>query len=145
MIYAIGLFGLCLAWLIPGHYFPWTSFPQEATAAVGIALVALAALVSTENRKLAWPRLSMLMALLAVVPLLQWSAGLFPFVADAVLPALYVLAFALSVVAAAALCEDKGASLVAGVFGCFLAAAVASTGIALTQWLRLGNFDLVEA
>jgi len=28
MIYVLGLALVAVAWLLPGHYFPWTSFQQ---------------------------------------------------------------------------------------------------------------------
>ena len=96
MIYGMGLLGCAWSWLLPGHYFPWSSFQQEVFAAVGAALVAVATLASTGNRALLWPRLTMATALLAVVPLIQWRMGMIPFFADALLPALYLLAFSLA-------------------------------------------------
>lgn len=144
MIYAMGLAGMSLAWLVPGHYFPWYSFEQEVAAALGVGLVGVAAWASTENRPLLWPRLSIAAALLATVPLTQWSAGMFPYVMHAVLSALYLLAFALAVVASASVYDAKGATFVACLFAAVLSAAVASTGIALTQWLHVGSFDWVE-
>jgi O-antigen ligase len=144
MIYAMGLAGLGLAWLVPGHYFPWFSFEQEVLSALGAGLVGVATLVSTEKGKLLFPRLSMAIALLALVPLIQWFTGMFPYAVDAVLPALYLLAFAMTVIASASVYEAKGATFAAWLFGSVLVAAIASTGLALLQWLRIGTFDWVE-
>jgi hypothetical protein len=64
--------------------------------------------------------------------------GMIPYFADALLPALYLLAFSLSIVTAIAIYDAKGSNFVAGVFGSFLAAGIVSVGIGLTQWLWLG-------
>ena len=42
MIYAFGLVAIGLAWVLPGHYFPWPGFQQETLAAIGAALIGLA-------------------------------------------------------------------------------------------------------
>ena len=143
MIYGMGLIALGLAWVLPGHFFPWTGFQQEVLAAIGAALVALAALVSTGQHALPRPRVT-LFAVLAAVPLIQWRLGVIPFFADALLPALYLMAFSLAVIAGAAVYEVHGDRFVAGLFGCFVGAAIVSTGIGLVQWLQLGNYGYME-
>ena len=50
MIYVLGLMALCAAWLLPGHYFPWPTFQQGNMAASGVALVALAAILTGKQR-----------------------------------------------------------------------------------------------
>ena len=56
MIDALGMIAMCASWLLPGHYFPWGSFQQDSLAAIGAALIALAAIVSTDLRRLAVAR-----------------------------------------------------------------------------------------
>jgi hypothetical protein len=55
MIYSFGLAALCVAWLIPGHFFPWTGFQQETAAGIGALLLATAVLASTVLPRLRLP------------------------------------------------------------------------------------------
>jgi O-antigen ligase len=144
MIYAMGLIGLGLAWLIPGHYFPWFSFEQEVAAAIGAGLVGIAALASTAGRPLRWTGPSLTAALLALVPPLQWLGGLITYRMHAILPALYLLAFAMAVVAAASVYAADRERFAAALFGTLLGAAIASTGLAFAQWLQVGRWEWLE-
>jgi Virulence factor membrane-bound polymerase, C-terminal/O-Antigen ligase len=144
MIYAFGLVAFCLAWLLPGHYFPWRSFQQETVAAIGALFLSLGALVSPQLRRLPVPKIALGAVTLALVPLAQWWLGQVTYFADALLPGLYLSAFGLTIVGSAALARLDGARFIGGVFAATLVAAVASTGIGLVQWLRLGVQPLIE-
>src|SRR4051812_38922538 len=85
---ASGCGALALAYLLPGHYSPWSSFEQQVLAAVGAVLIALAAcaaagLDSAANGRLVVPRASIALLLLAFVPALQFASGLLFFSSDA--------------------------------------------------------------
>ena len=144
MIYVFGLAALCLAWLLPGHYFPWRSFQQEVAAAIGALLLALATLASPRLRRLPVARVALVAVALALVPLAQWWFGKVSYFADALLPSLYLCAFGLTIVAAAALARADGDLFIGGMLAAILVAALASTGIGLVQWLRLGVQPLIE-
>lgn len=144
MIYGLGLIAICLAWLLPGHYFPWTGFQQEFLAASGSALVALGVVMPGGPHRVRVPWIAMLGLGLAIVPMLQWATGQLPFFADAVLSSSYLLAFGLTVVAARALTELHGDRFVAALMGVVLVAGLASTGIGFAQWLPLGSVSFVE-
>ena len=144
MIYGLGLIAVCLAWLLPGHYFPWTGFQQEFLAASGSALVALGVVMPGGPHRVRVPWIAMLGLGLAIVPMLQWATGLLPFFADAVLSSSYLLAFGLTVVAARALTELHGDRFVAALMGGVLVGGLASTGIVFVQWLPLGSVSNVE-
>lgn len=144
MIYVLAFAAFVIAWLLPGHYFPWHSFQQEAVAAAGALLLGLAAVASPTVRRLPVPWVAVGAFALAAVPLAQWSFGKFPFVADAVLPSLYLSGFALTIVASAALARADGQRFVGALFGAILIAALASNGIALVQWLQIGPVAMME-
>lgn len=131
-----------LAWLLPGHFRPWGSFQQEVIAAIGALLLAAAAAIG--KGRITTPSAALFAGALAVVPLLQWAGGLIPYLADALMPALYLLAFALVSSAARSLAVTDSARLVATLFAAFMVAAVASTGIAFAQAFRLGQIAHVE-
>jgi O-antigen ligase len=105
---------------MPWRSLPWTWFVAEL-AALAALLVAMAAAVR-QGGALPLPRWTLAAALLALVPWAQWAAGQFPFLADAALPSLYLLAFA-----AAAAC---GHALVASQQWFFIRACVAAVALA---------------
>jgi O-antigen ligase len=140
------LFAALLAlfsWLAPNHYPPWGSFHAELAMAVAFALALLAAL----RRPVPQQVLSPLVAaglLLAALPLLQLAAGLIPYAGDAWLGSAYLLGFGLSVWLGQCLTAHFGAdSVLRAVSGLFIAAALASMGLALYQWLRLTGLGIV--
>jgi O-antigen ligase len=141
MVYVLGLVALALAWLIPGHYFPWLTFQQETAAAIGGLLLALAALASPAVKRISLPPVAWVAALLTLVPIVQWAAGRIPYATDAALPVLYLLAFALTVAVTKALAEAEGERFLLAVALTLIAAALVSVGIALVQWLQL-SIDL---
>ena len=144
MIYVFGLIALCLAWLLPGHYFPWRSFQQEVAAAIGALLLALATLASPRLQRLPVARIALGAFALAFVPLAQWWLGKVTYFADALLPSVYLCAFGLTIVASTALARADGERFIGCMFGAIIVAAFASTGIGLVQWLRLGAMSLIE-
>lgn len=144
MIYTMGMIALCASWLLPGHYFPWMAFQQDVLAALGAALVALAAIVSTDLKRYAVPRIAIVCFALAGVPMLQWLGGMIPFLGDALLCTLFLVAFAMCVVAAKSMTDAQGDNLQMALIAAVLVGAIASTGIGLVQWLQLGDFSQIE-
>lgn len=144
MIYVFGLVAMGVAWLLPGHYFPWRSFQQETVAAIGALLLALAAVASPQPLRVPLPRLALGAIALALVPVAQWWFGKVPYFADALLPSLYLCAFGLTIAASAALARADGERFIGGIFAAITFAAFVSTGIGLVQWLRLGVQPLIE-
>jgi Virulence factor membrane-bound polymerase, C-terminal/O-Antigen ligase len=143
MHYSFGLAAMTLAWLLPGHFYPYTSFQQDFLSIVAVVLLALAASQATSKEVPAQVPVSSLFAcVLAGIPLLQWAVGLVPFVSDAILPASYLVGFALSVVAAKRLTGHPGFTHTN--FGLLALAALVSTTLGLTQWLGLGPIAHVE-
>jgi hypothetical protein len=122
-----------MAWLLPGHYFPWLAFQQEFAAAVGTGLLGLAALSVPRAR---WPALASVALATAVVPLLQFAAGKIGFITDAGLAAAYIAAFALCIAVGATLGGEND-DLAEGLTAAVVIAAFVSCAMALTQWLRL--------
>lgn len=133
-----------VCWLAPGHYYPWVSFQNEALAALAAMLFAFAALTQGD-RSLRWPVPATIVSLVTLVPIVQWASGQIRFHSDAFLTGVYLwtLVVALAVGAASANTESRRA-LLDGVFGALLAAAIASTGLALVQWLGLGPIGYVN-
>lgn len=132
----IGFGLLSVAWLLPGHYLPWTMFQQESLAAVGGLLICWAAV--EKNLRVVWPTPATVPLVVALVPWLQYSLHEVRFLTDAFLPSAYMLGLTLSLVAAATLASGARRShFLDGWTACCVTAAVLSTGMALYQWLQL--------
>jgi O-antigen ligase len=124
-----------LAWLLPNHIPPWGSFYNEAWMA--IALLPLAAWLSQRSTTpLRVPVAAAFLAGLALVPLLQWSAGPLRFFGDALLGASYLAALALCLLLGARWRDIDRAEAAGFVFTTLALAALLSTDLALLQWLR---------
>lgn len=132
----LGLVALALGWLLPGHYPPWVTYQQQWMAALGAALIAFVALVGG-RASLRWPWLATLIALYAAVPLLQGLAGQLHFISDSVLPALYLVAFAVCMVSGAALARQSATEWIDALMTAVVVAALVSMVLALAQWLRV--------
>lgn len=135
-----GLFALCLALLLPGHYPPWVSFQQEWLAALGVALIGATVLpAARRGGRIAWPAAAWIALVVAVVPSLQWAAGQLDFVSDALLVSLFLAGFGLAIAAGASFTGARRAEVLDGLCTVFIAAGIVSTGMALWQWLQLGG------
>jgi hypothetical protein len=139
----LGTLALFACWLMPGHYVPWVTFQNEAVAVLAGILFCVAALLTADNGP-RWPRASLFVAALAVVPTLQFFFGQIAFRSDAILSCLYLLTLALTIGAGSTLARADRRKFLDSVLGPLLAAGIASTGMALAQWLNLGLSDLIE-
>lgn len=127
------LWGLALAaaWLLPSFSQIWPSFDLELMAAACCAVLAVA-LVATQRGAWSLPTSAVIVAALALVPLLQFSAGLIYFFGDAWMSSLYLLGFALAIVTGAR--AQRHAEFADALFLAIALAAILSVGIALKQW-----------
>jgi O-antigen ligase len=131
----LGLAAAFAAWLLSGHYPPWTAFQQQAMAALGAAFVALAAAFGPKPWR--WPRVALALLFLALAPLAQHAFGQVTFLSDALLPAGYVIGFALCIAASANLSAQRPALWPQALLGMLLLAACASSVFGLIQWLGI--------
>ncbi|HWH81918.1 MAG TPA: Wzy polymerase domain-containing protein [Burkholderiaceae bacterium] len=143
MIYAFGLAAMAVAWLLPGHYYPWTSFQQDALSLIGAGLVALAALVSVREWPSRWSPLTVLAVLLALVAMLQWATGMVPFLSDSLVAAGYLIGFAMMVIAGHQLARTDR-HFVSALYVAPLAAAIISVGLCVAQWRHWGPYGFLE-
>jgi O-antigen ligase len=143
MHYSLGLTAMALAWLLPGHFHPYTSFQQDFLSIAAAVLLALAAArVTSKEVPAHLPSAATFACALALVPFAQWAVGLVPFLSDALLSAGYLVAFALAVVASSRLAGQRGFAHT--VYGLVALVALLSTALGLTQWLGLGPIAHVE-
>lgn len=130
---------------MPGHYPPWASFESQWLAALGCGVIALSAAHAGRSNVVRWPSLAWLAIATAVVPPLQWSVGQVLFAADALLPAMYLLAFGLCIAAGATMAQARGAVWLDGLFAALTVAGMVSVVLALAQWLSIESGIWVAA
>jgi O-antigen ligase len=133
---------LALPLLAETHVAPWTMFYQEAgVAVVLLAVAAWAALGSSA----AWgvTRLSLGIAALAAVPLMQAIGGLLAYPQEGVVAAFYVAGFLLAVLTGSRLEAAAPGRLADALFASFVMVGIASVGMQLYQWLELDQLGVL--
>lgn len=132
-----------IALLLPNHYYPWGNFNQEFLSYLGLILLAVG-LVSV-IKSIFVPQSSLIIATVALLPLLQYASGVIFFWGDAFLTFAYIAGLALSITVGYnwQRHESKKPNYLIDplttLMGYLLAAALLSTGIAIYQWLGLNN------
>jgi O-antigen ligase len=143
MHYSLGLMTMALAWLLPGHFYPYTAFQQDMLSVAGVVLLALAGMLSLpRSSSVQVPVPAWFACGLALLPVAQWCAGMVPFMSDAFLPAGYLAAFAIAVVAGTRLAQRP--HFCTWLYGVLALAAAISVAIGVTQWLGLGPIAFIE-
>jgi O-antigen ligase len=131
---------LVLAWLVPNHYYPWSSFWSEGLAACAFALLLISSVIRMIS-PVRLPLVSVAAAALSLVPLFQWQAGQIHFGGDAWMASLYLLGFGLAALLPA-LQRQTLDELLGALAWATLAGALISVGLALCQWLGLDGLGL---
>ena len=124
-----------LAYLMPGHYLPWTAFEPQVVSAFGFALIAAAAFFMRAPTGLRPGLLGWAALALAFLPPLQWTLGQVRFLSDAALPSLYLVGLAMAITAGHAVALIFGSRAQAWLFNSLAIAAGLSAAIAWQQWL----------
>src|SRR4030095_12715500 len=86
---AAAFVAMTLAWLIPNHFPPWTSFYNDS--AMALALVLLAGAHAATIARSPVPLFAWVAIGLACIPWLQWLGGLVLYSGDAIVSSLYLL------------------------------------------------------
>lgn len=132
----VGFAVMALAYLMPGHYLPWTAFEPQAVAAVGFVLLVSTVLFGYKTTVLRPGAIGYIALALAFVPPVQWATGQVMFFSDALLPTLYLVGLALAVVVGRRLAERQGTEVRSLLFHAIALAAAFSAAIAWAQWLQ---------
>ena len=138
-ITALGLTFFTLSWLAYDHYRPWVNFHAEMLAFTG--LFGLIAGVLRSHRSAAvMPRLGIWLALVVLVPWLQYAAGLTFFAGDALLSSLYLTGLLAAIFVGYSLARaDQGANGLTALMHALWIAAMVSGAIGLAQWLNVDD------
>ncbi len=133
---------LALAWLLPVHYLPWTSFHSDAWAAMAVALLS-AGVAWRAGGPLVWHRAPLLAAFLVLLPLLQFAAGQIMFFGQAWIAALYFLGLMLGLLVGARWEKAQPGRPADALFLAIGVAALASVVIQLEQLPLLKGVSLI--
>lgn len=139
-----GLWAVALAftWLVPNHYLPWAAFHHDAWAAICMLLMAFMVFLRGPVTQVPWSISALICLFLACVPLLQYAAGQIVLAGTAWLATAYMLGLGLSL-RVGQIWEHASPGTPAKVlFGAVVFAAIASTGLALYQWLGLDGLGI---
>lgn len=140
----LGLALLALAWLVPNHYRPWSSFHSEAVAFVGTCLLVASCLLERRPKcALEIPWIGLAVLVLAFVPWVQLAAGVGQYAGDAVLVSLYLLATTGAIVVGYASRDSSytaSESTLSGLMCAIGVAAFISGAIGLLQWLSVDEY-----
>lgn len=130
---------LLIAWLLPNHYLPWTTFYQEFLSAA--ALLSIAFVVFATNKKIHVPWLSILIIAISIIPLIQWQANIIPFVGDAIMSSFYIFGLAGAIAVGYNLRNHQFDILITLAI-IFVSGGVISSFFAIYQWLELSGIGL---
>jgi len=137
MIFPVFVYiSLCVAFLLPNHYYPWGSFYLEFAAFIALFLSLIDLLIKKMTVR---PRIPVLFFLaLSLVPAFQWLFGVVLFAGDALLAFFYLGSFSLAMMVAHAYgSEDSQKRMIESIALALVFVGIISTWVAIIQWLRL--------
>ncbi len=132
---------LQLAWLLPNHYPPWTSFHQDAWSAT---VVLIGAVVVILLRQAATPvfGIALLAGALALAPGLQFAAGLIRSAGNTWVSTAYLLGFTLAILVGTRWERARAGHLADYLFMAIFIAAILSVALEFNQWLGMDRLDM---
>lgn len=136
----MAMMAMGLVWLMPNHQLPWSAFHHELV--MGLVLSSGVLLSAWQGR---WAMVvspaAVGLLLLAVIPWMQWAAGVIPLSGQALISSLYIAAVALAFAwgHAGAAAGDRLFRVLAG--GLVLG-AVLNVPIQVIQWYQWYSMDL---
>lgn len=129
---------LSLVWLLPVGAAPWSTYAADLWMAI-VALSGGAAVLLIARTAVPWHATTMGCAFLALVPWLQWGAGLLPYFGQAWVASLYISGFCLAILVGTAWEKVYPAQLAGLFLGAVLLAAIVSVGLQLYAWSGLSD------
>lgn len=140
MLELLALGCIALAWLIPNHYAPWTTFYNDGAAFCGLLLLVLSC------RRRLWcergPTAGRVVLLVGAIPFLQWALGILYYSGDAWVSTLYLAAFSAAIMTGSAWAASDARSSAARLCGTVLFGALVSSLIAVMQVLRRADWGI---
>lgn len=136
----LAFFLFLISWLIPNHYYPWSTFYNDWVAGAGVLFLILGFVFVEDKRGQRIDRVVAICLFFSLIPIVQWLGGIVFFMGDALLAFLYIFGFCLAVFVGSN--SEKNADF-ADVFASTLGVgALISVFLALCQWLGLDGLGM---
>lgn len=135
MIYLVCL--TAVAWLIPNHYYPWTSAWGDGLAIFGI-LFTLSSMMLDKGREYYISSKLIIFSIFCLIAIVtQFSLGKILYLGDAWITILYVLMWLAAVFVGNGIATPavNKSGVINAIMSAWILAAIFSVGIALVQWL----------
>ncbi|MES2686776.1 MAG: Wzy polymerase domain-containing protein [Pseudomonadota bacterium] len=136
-----GAVALSLAWILPNHYPPWSSFHMDAWSALVLAALALAVILRSP-REIAWHGLAVMAAVLCCIPWIQYAGELIPLSGTSWIACAYLLGLCLAILVGGRWESTSPGQVMDFLFLAISVAALISVGLQLHQWLMLDLLDI---
>lgn len=128
-------FLLGLSYLLPTHQQPWTTFYQQAVAAVALSICAVGTAFGC--RRISLDRPALILLAISVIPLLQVGAGKFQLPGEAGLLVTYLLGISAAYITARHVTTTEAWLLADTLFAALVLAGLMSSAMAVIQWQDL--------
>lgn len=126
---------MVLSWLVPNHYYPWSTFYNDWLMWCGLLFLAGCLVVNGRKTGQLFPNITWVILFSSAIPLLQWGAGFIFFGGDALTASLYLAGLAVAIWAGANLANTTNFS---EAFAWLISTgALVSFFLAFHQWLGL--------
>ena len=129
-------FSIC--WLLPVASPPWSTFPSDVWAAL-IALASALMIAVRVQTRVHWHAVTGWVAILAVVPWIQFAFGLLPYTGQAWISSVYLFGLLLALLVGARWEQASPLQLADGLFLAIGFASLASVGLQLYEWLGVSD------
>lgn len=143
LLLALWVVSLALAWLLPNHYLPWTTFHSDAWMAFSL-WVGMVAVLFKAREQLRWNKFSVALLLLIFVPWMQWWSGQIYFYGQAWISSIYIMGFMFAIHCGQYWEVLEPGKVVHAIFAAIGLAALASVGLQLHTWFGLQSEDLTD-
>lgn len=132
----LGIFSFFVAFLLPGHYLPFTSFYQEFLGFVSL-IVLVVWIIANLKGGFKVGATALFVLIVATVPLVQYFSSIIFWFGDAFLATTYLMALFFAILTGQNIPENLSKKFLEALFfGMFLAALISSF-IVIYQWLDL--------
>lgn len=132
---------LAVAWLLPNHYPPWSTFHMDAWMAI-VLLLACTSVIVRSKGAVALHGITLLAAVLVVVPGVQYCFGLVMMSGVGWISTIYLIGFLLALLTGAQWESASHGQLADGLFFAIGIAGLLSVGLQLHQWLALDLLNI---
>lgn len=135
--FVLALAALTAAWLLPNHYFPWSTAYQEFLTFTMCLLIMITLIFSHKTYA---PKVTAPLLLIILLPITQYLLGITYFFGDAWIASAYLGGFLITLIAGYNLHRLRtDQQIEICLASAILIGAAASAGIAISQWLSLNN------